>query len=630
MCGIAGIINLNKKEIDAHQLQNMVKILSHRGPDGNGIFIDNNVGLAHTRLSIIDLSNLARQPMSYNDNNYQIIHNGEIYNYIELREELKKDGFYFKTASDTEVIVASYIKWGESCVTHFNGMWAFVIYDVKNKKIFASRDRFGVKPFYYYKDNEKFIFASEIKAILEAESLKKTNYSCLYRLLNTGSLDEGDETFYENIKQLKAAHCLVLQDNDFKIYKYWDYYETAKEKYDYKNAEETFLSLLTSSIKLRYRADVPVGACLSGGLDSSSIVTLSTKLLDCPIHTFSSIYEDEDCNESYYIDIVNKFNKTIPHYVYPVPQDFIDIIKKITYHQDEPTAGPGLYSQWHVMKTAQDHVKVLLDGQGADELLGGYFYFFGYYFSEIKKEKNKIGAIAAAQKILNEYPKIKELTGMNSYAGMYRIISEIFLPRFLSNIFNTPLLKRNINNKSFLTAEFTNNAKCGNKQYPEIPKKFENELENALYKSLVQVSIPSLLHYEDRNSMAFSIESRVPFLDYRLVEFCLGLPADERIKADMTKVIMRKALKGILPDEVTYRRDKKGYPTPFARWLREDIKNDVVDILFSNRTRQRKIFNMEFLEKEFKRHINGEIDISWQIWRYLTTELWFQEFIDSV
>lgn len=629
MCGIAGIINLNNNPVEKSNLQKMIDILRHRGPDGDGVFIDKNIGLAHVRLSIIDLSDMAHQPMSYENENYWIIHNGEVYNYIELRQELEKHGFKFKSTSDTEIILASYIKWGENCVNKFNGMWAFVIYDKKNKKIFASRDRFGVKPFYYYKDNATFVFASEIKAILQVmPSLKSAHYPYLYHFLNTGALDDADETFYENIKQLPPAHSLTLQENNFKIYRYWDYYEKTKENYDYKNPEETFLELLKDSIKLRFRSDVPVGTCLSGGLDSSAIVTLSSKINENPIYTFSSIYEDKDCNESHYIDIVNKFNKTVPHYVYPQAQDFMHILDKIIYYQDEPSAGPGLYSQWHVMLIAQDHVKVLLDGQGADELLGGYFYFFEHYFSAVKKDKNKNGILATAKRILEEYPKVKELTNMNFCGGQTEILREVLIPRFFNNLFRMPKIKFiGSKGKSFMHPDFI--ASAG--QSPvnrNITRKFDNDLENASYAALANTSIPALLHYEDRNSMAFSMESRVPFLDYRLVEFCIGLPYDQKINADTTKVIMRKALKGILPDEITYRRDKKGYPTPFARWLREDIKNDVSDILFSEKAKARKIFDIEEIEKQFKKHLSGEADVSWQIWRWLTTELWFRKFID--
>lgn len=629
MCGIAGIINLNNSPVEKQDLQKMIEVLSHRGPDGNGIFIDKNIGLAHVRLSIIDLSDLAHQPMSYDDENYWIIHNGEVYNYIELRQDLEKYGFKFKSTSDTEVIIAAYIKWGEDCLKKFNGMWSFVIYDKKNNKIFASRDRFGVKPFYYYKDNNTFIFASEIKAILAImPSLRSAHYPYLYHFLNTGALDDGAETFFDKIQALTPAHFITIKGENFKITRYWDYSEDSMKNYDYKNPAETFLHLLKDSVKLRFRSDVPVGSCLSGGLDSSAIVTLASKIRENPIHTFSSIYVDEDCNESHFIDIANKFNATLPHYVYPQSSDFMRILDEIVYYQDEPSAGPGLYSQWHVMRIAQDHVKVLLDGQGADELLGGYFYFFEHYFSAVKKDKNKNGILATAKRILEEYPRVKELTNMDFCGGQTEILREVLIPRFFNNLFRMPKIKfAGGKGKSFMHSDFIASA-VKNPVKRGTPRKFDNDLENASYAALTETSIPALLHYEDRNSMAFSIESRVPFLDYRLVEFCLGLSYEEKIKADTTKVVMRKALKGVLPDEITHRRDKKGYPTPFARWLREDIKNDVSDILFSEKARSRKIFNTEEIEKQFKKHLSGESDVSWQIWRWLTTEMWFRKFID--
>ncbi|MFH1454333.1 MAG: asparagine synthase (glutamine-hydrolyzing) [Armatimonadota bacterium] len=628
MCGIAGIINLNNESVEKEALLSMLKTIKHRGPDGEGILIDKNIGLGHVRLSIIDLSELAHQPMSYGDENYWIIHNGEVYNYIELREELEKKGYKFRSASDTEVILASYLMWGESCVNKFNGMWAFVIYDVKNRKIFASRDRFGIKPFYYHKNNSSFVFASEIKALLiNNPGLKNPHYSYLHYFFNTGALDDADDTFYKDIKALPPAHSLTIEGNQLKIYRYWDYYESSRESYDYTKPEETFLELLTKAVNLRLRSDVPVGTCLSGGLDSSSIVTLSSKMIEARMHTFSSIYEDKDCDESYYINIVNNFNNTISHQVFPESKNFMDILKKIVYHQDEPSAGPGLYSQWHVMQLAQDNVKVLLDGQGADELLGGYFYFFEHYLSSVKKENNT-GSLDLARRILNEYPKIKELTNMEFCGGKVEMLREVLLPRFLNNLLRMP--KINLFKKegsSVFHPEFVF-AAVKDRLVRTNGRKFKNDLDNASYAALTRTSIPALLHYEDRNSMAFSIESRVPFLDYRLVEFCMGLPFEEKIKEDTTKVVMRKALKDVLPREVVERRDKKGYPTPFARWLRSDIKNDVADILLSEKSKNRNIFNHKEVEKQFRKHVTGEADLSWQIWRYLTTEVWFREFID--
>lgn len=629
MCGIAGIFNLNQSAVDKEKLKGMIDIISYRGPDSLGFYCDNNLGFGHARLSIIDLSRNADQPFTSDEGRFCIIYNGEVYNYLELAEDLKKDGFKFKSKSDVEVVLKYYQHLGHTCVKKFNGMWSFAIWDKFERKLFLSRDRFGVKPLYYLFKDGIFVFASEIKAILKAFPDEKIpNYPYIYRFLNTGALDDGPDTFFKNIKSLLPAHSAFVSEKDkLKIFKHWNYSPEVCEKYDYSASPLAFYELLKDSVKLRLRSDVPVGTCLSGGIDSSSIVTIASGLISGQMHTFSSIYKDKDCDESRYIDIINQKNSTREHKIYPEPDNFMDILKEITWHQDEPSAGPGLYSQWHVMKLAKGKVKVLLDGQGGDEIAGGYFHYFDSYISSLKKLRKEFGRLTTAKRILQEYPKIKKLTGMDFQEGLIEILREVALPRFLNNLLRLP--KINLKKKAYgIYDPFFIEDVSNDPIERHFPRVFENDLNNTLYWSLTNLSIPALLHYEDRNSMAFSIEARTPFLDYRLVEFCLGLPFEEKIKADRTKVIMRKALKDILPDEVITRRDKLGYPTPFARWIRQDLKEEIKEILYSNSFINRGIFNPEKIKEMLERHLTGNSDESWMLWRIITLELWYRMFID--
>ncbi|MBI2251163.1 MAG: asparagine synthase (glutamine-hydrolyzing), partial [Armatimonadetes bacterium] len=297
MCGIAGIYNLDNAPANEASLKIMAEIQAHRGPDDFGLWLDNSIGFSHRRLSIIDLSEYAHQPMISADGNLILVYNGEIYNYLEIKEELKAKGYNFHSNSDSEVLLYSFQEWGINCVSKFNGMWAFAIYNKKEEMLFCSRDRFGVKPFYYFYNKKSFTFSSEIKALIAIlPELRQVNYTYLYYFLSTSSLDDGEETFFKNIKTLKPAHNLLIKKDQFKIWKYWDYEESFKSKYDYNHPEDSFLNLLKSSVQFRLRSDVPVGTCLSGGLDSSSIVTLMYKFFRIKAHTFSSMYEDKDCD----------------------------------------------------------------------------------------------------------------------------------------------------------------------------------------------------------------------------------------------------------------------------------------------------------------------------------------------
>lgn len=624
MCGIAGVYYLKDSALAQESLlRQMVAIQRHRGPDGEGFYLDGPLGLGHCRLSIIDLSPAASQPMPNEDKQLWLTYNGEVYNYLELMAELKAKGHAFRSRSDSEVILHAYEEWGEDCVKRFNGMWAFALWDKRNKKLFCSRDRFGVKPFYYLYDGQAFLWASEIKALLAARPQERQpNYPYLYHFLTTALMDDGPETSFQNILSVPPAHSLTVGPGGLRLYRYWDYDESVRQRYDYQHPEETFRELLRDAVKLRLlRSDVPVGTCLSGGLDSSSVVALASGMIEAQVKTFSAIYDDPDCDESFFVRVVNERFNTVPHLVYPEPQDLFHLLPRIVWHQDEPTAGPGLYSQWHVMKVAQGRVKVLLDGQGGDELLAGYHGYFAHYLATLLANFLRKGQVSALVRLAQECPAVAELAGW----GTLRSALKSYAPALARSLYRRW-------RGTEATTDIHPELKALADAHPvrrKPPMRFPEELNNMLYYALTSQSIPALLHYEDRNSMAFSLEARVPFLDYRLAEFCLGLPYDQKIRGATTKYILRRALNGILPPEVRDRRDKKGYPTPVARWFRDSQRQGVAEILFDARTRQRRVLAPAIIEAKFRAHCEGRHDYSWEIWRWLTTELWFRQFIDE-
>lgn len=622
MCGIAGIYNLSGKPISPHKLQRMIDIQRHRGPDDEGQYIDGSLGLGHCRLAIIDLSPTGHQPMSNEDGTIWIIYNGEIYNYLELRPELERKGHRFRSQSDTEVVIHAYEEYEYECLDRFNGMFAFVLWDRQRKRLFCARDRFGIKPLYYYQEGDTLYFASEIKAILAvAPRSREPNYPYLYRFLTFGAYQDGEDTFFQEIKSLPVAHYLWVDAGEIQQRRYWEFQpEKVVEGYDYSHPNQTFLELLTDSVRLRLRSDVPVGTCLSGGLDSSSIVGLTSRQISQPVRTFSAVYQEKECDESFFINTAAQHFKTEAFVTQPRSQDLFELLPRITWHMEGPTGGAGVYTQWHVMREARGRVKVLLDGQGGDELLGGYFHYFPAYLRTRLEEAWGKRDYVEFGSIWQECKEIAALTG----EGIFLTALRSLYPRSLRAAY----LRWRLGD--FLHPEFEAQARRkGYDANSSLPRRFPDELSDRLYWSLVKESIPSLLHYEDRNSMAFSIEARVPFLDHRLAEFMLGLPYDLKIKGSTTKHILRQAMQDILPTEIVDRRDKKGYPTPAAKWFRESERQKVKEILFSSELKGRKIFDVNALEKKLERHCEGERDFSVEIWKCLTTELWFRQFIDS-
>lgn len=535
MCGIffsIGFENLSSQVIDS---------VKHRGPDGRGwdefTSPQGLVTMAHRRLAIVDLSQDGHQPMASEDERYWVTYNGEIYNYLEIREELKKAGYTFKTQTDTEVLLKSYLRWGPACLNRFNGMFAFIIWDNKEKKAFAARDRFGVKPLYYYREGEKIAFASEIKQfkyLPNWKSILNQELASFYK--SQGYCDHNHETLYKNVFQILPSHLATLHNENFNISRWYNINERISElKLPDNQACERFVELFEDAIKVRLRSDVAVGACLSGGLDSSSIVSVIRKLNpDMEMNTFSAVFPNCKVDESFYIDELVQSKKLTSHKNYPSFEQFLRDLDEILYHQDLPFPGTSIFAQWMTFQSAKsNNVTVLLDGQGADESLLGYPSMLNSLIFDYAKRlqfKELMAFFKWQSKFNNQNLKTTVLLA--------------FQQRFF-NVYKALLFLKN--------------------------RKIDQKLLSL--KSITEVCLhylfnnfQSLLRFEDRNSMAFSIESRLPFLDYRLVEFILSLQVNQRFRNNQTKWVLRKSMIGINIDEILDRKDKIGFATPEKEW----------------------------------------------------------------
>lgn len=650
MCGIAGYYSLSKERIDIQRFKSLMDTIKHRGPDDYGYALFNSrsgesrfvedpangscsfipdIIFGHRRLSIIDLSQSGRQPMADETGNLWIVYNGEVYNYIELREELKSFGHAFRTQSDTEVILKSYAQWGEGCLNRFNGMFAFALWDRRNRRLFCARDRVGVKPFYYYLDKGRFVFASEIKALLEMDIGSGPNRQIIYDYLSQGLLDHTYDTFFSGIKQLKPAHYLVVAKDDFQVKRWWDLEDNELSSLTEEEYARRFYELFEDSVRLRLRSDVTIGTCLSGGLDSSSIVCVANSLM---VHgnyppeivgdrqrTFSSCFEDKQFDERIYIEDVIKKTNASSHYTFPDGNSIFDLIPKVIWHQDEPFGSTSILAQWHVMKLAKENgVKVLLDGQGADELLAGYHGYFGTYYIDLIRKFHFLKLFTE----LSSYKKTHQQFNPTIFSSAARAI----LPGFLIRILREKPLFKNITRESTSNSCLDDGFKREYEREYTFPKRFTSSLKNHLYAFLCSLNLPTLLRYEDRNSMAFSIEARVPFLDYRLVEYIFSLPSEQKLRDGMTKIVLRDAMKEIIPETVRTRADKMGFVTPENIWFRTILRDKITGVIESKAFRDVGYFNVPEVKKEFEEHCRGEKNIGFTIWRWINLALWQEMF----
>ena len=626
MCGIAGILKKNNNEIvNVNQLKKMSKIIAHRGPDAHGTYTNKQkkIGLAHRRLSIVDLSSNANQPMQDDAGNW-IVFNGEIYNYKEISSKLNLSSL--KTKSDTEIILHTYQKWGAKCVDFLEGMFAFAIWDERNQTLFCARDHFGIKPFYYFETESTFYFASEAKAILpfikniEVDNKALKDYLVFQLYLSS-------KTLFKGIKELPPASFIMVKDNHTVLEKYWNL--TFNIDFDHTESyfKEKIQDLLEKSIERHLMGDVKIGGYVSGGLDSSSIASIANNLIgsnDFIGFTGKFSQYGERFDESYYAKLVGSKNnfEVLTHEI--TSTDFINNIQKVIYHLDSPVAGPGSFSQFMISKFASKHRKVVLGGQGGDEIFGGYIRYLIAYFEQCIKA-SIYGTSNNGKFVVNYSSITPSLQQLKQYIPMLKNFwSEGLFDDMYERYFR--LINRAPNLGSEINWDYMEGYSAKN-EYKNIF--FGDSIDKSSYFDLMtnydfKTLLPALLQVEDRMSMAHGLESRVPLLDKSLIEFSATIPADIKFKDGNPKHIFKLALEKYLPKEIIERKDKMGFPTPINQWFQNDIYDFVCDTFSSNKARNRDFVKSEMLIDQIKQ----EGMFNRKIWGLLSLELWHQEFID--
>lgn len=627
MCGIAGFVLFGTDPYTraAAALRAMSSLIAHRGPDGQGEWTsaDAHVGLVHRRLAIIDLSANGAQPM-HGPNGTVITYNGEIYNYIELREELSA-GWQFRSASDTEVILAAYAKWGDDCVSHLRGMFAFAIWDETNHKLFAARDRFGIKPFYYTQQGGRLFFASEAKALLPFLPDIRTDSSALAEYL-TFQYTIGARTLFEGIDTLLPGHMLVVANGNIVVRRYWDVQYEVDFDHSPRFFEARFKELLTDSMNVHLRSDVPVGGYVSGGLDSSLVALLASRHDHRNRQAFHGRFmEHPGYDESRYAREVTDQAGMSLHVADITAADFHRHVGDVIYHLDFPVAGPGSFPQFMVSALAAKHLKVVLGGQGGDELLGGYArYLVAYFEQSIKAAMDgtyrqgnyvvTIESIVPNLGLLREYkPMIKEFWREGLFDDLdkryFRLVDRS--TDMVGEVDWSSLDKAHV--FEAFRGIFNNQDNVRKEAYFDKMTHFD-------FKCL----LPALLQVEDRMSMAHGLESRVPFLDHPLVEFLATVPADIKFRGGQMKQLMKTAYRDTLPKSVLERRDKMGFPVPLKEWFEGPLKAFVAGVFDQQRSRKRAYFNTDVVLANFQ----GASQFSRKTWGLLSLELWHQRFHD--
>jgi asparagine synthase (glutamine-hydrolysing) len=629
MCGINGIAfsSRSKRQINEQVLRGMRDVIFHRGPDDGGIFVDETIGLAHRRLSIVDVAHGA-QPMFNEDGSHVIIYNGEVYNHSDYRAELEAKGYVYQTHCDTETILHLYEEYGAKCVDKLRGMFSFAIWNRREKTLFIARDRFGVKPLYYVHDEQgNLFFASEIKALLEAKAaVPEINFNALPdQLANHGT--SFDETLFKNVKRLLPGHFLIWQDGNLKIEKYWDVsFEPKHEDKSDADFVEEWRELFKKSVELRLMADVPLGMFLSGGIDSSAICAMMSEMVDEPIKTFSVGFKEREANEFEYARIVSKKFKTEHHEITITPEQFFAELPNLVWHEDEPIGFVASVPLYFVSKLAQKHVKVVLTGEGSDEILGGY----GRY-------QKTLALLKYGEKYEQFAPDFARSFIKNTVSALPNSLNRKLKRTFLSldadieNLYfdNFAVFPKQMQEKLF-SAETKAKVSEQNPYFYQQNWLKESDAKDVLDKLLyadTKTYLHELLMKQDQMSMAASIESRVPFLDHRLVEYTAKLPQRMKIRGSETKWILREAMKGILPEEILT-RSKMGFPVPIGNWFRNEFRGIVDEYVLSERSLSRGIFNQDYVREIVARHNSGE-NHDERLWFLVNFEIWQRRFIDG-
>lgn len=646
MCGIFGIFDRQELGASSKQLLTGLSIASHRGPDGEGIvWFDTRGGsaavvqdigeseiggsanllLAHRRLAIIDLTELAHQPMASEDGQVWIIYNGEIYNFIELRAELESCGAVFRSRSDTEVILHAYEKWGLDAVSRFVGMWAFVILDLRHRRLILCRDRFGIKPLHYISSGDRFAFGSEIKQLLEVPGFDRSlNLRAVYDYLQYEVSDLGDETFFSNVRKVRPGHVVTLNLDGGALTErryYAPVLGPVLEGISPAEAAGRFRELLRESVRLHLRADVQVGTCLSGGLDSGAIALLMRDISQTTgaaieRHAFSCHFDTPEADELEFTRQNMNAANAYPHFVEPTDQDIEADLQCLVWHQDEPFGSTSIFAQWSVFRLVRESgIKVVLDGQGADEMLGGYASTAPHFFLELAARGQALRALAESWQwsrlqgrpwhtVLPPFRLRRIFTALagGGSAPPSPVPGGWLRPDFEQTVGTTSLVRARVE---------------------QSPWGSGAHFANVLHRFFFESNLPGLLRYEDRNSMAFSVESRVPFLDHRLVDFVFSLPSEIKFRRGYTKRVLRDAMEGLMPEPVRMRARKMGFATPEMQWQSGVLRPLIHDAVASGSL-------SDFIEPSAARATLAAIEGSGRLdflpWRWLNLHLWRHQF----
>ncbi|MFZ0063005.1 MAG: asparagine synthase (glutamine-hydrolyzing) [Pyrinomonadaceae bacterium] len=633
MCGINGIAlsRQSGRTLSRDVLTQMRDIITYRGPDDEGLFIEGNVGLGHRRLSIVDVA-AGHQPMTNEDGSLHITYNGEIYNHADFRSSLEARGHVYQTHCDTETILHLYEEYGEACVNHLRGMFAFAIWDRRKHQIFIARDRLGVKPLYYvHTDDGSLYFGSEIKTLIEAGAVKpQINFSALPDYLANHSTS-GDETLFAGVKRLLPGHTLVWSDGKIRIDRYWDV-SFAKPTDDKRNEEDyiaEWRALFETSVKLRLMADVPLGMFLSGGIDSSAIAGVMSRMVDEPIKTFSVAFAEREANELEYARLVARAFKTDHHEVVVSPEDFFKVLPKLVWHEDEPLAHPSSVALYFVSRLASQQVKVVLTGEGSDELLAGYGRYrktvlnlaLGARYQNVTTAGIR-KAIQSGIEVMPSGSKLKQKLS-RSFLSLQPDIESIYFDNFA-------VFPRSMQSRLLTEQAGEQIGHCD--PYIGVRALLSQTDATSLLDRLLYADIKTYLHEllmkQDQMSMATSIESRVPFLDHKLVEFTSRLPERLKLRGWTTKYILRESMKSILPETILS-RPKMGFPVPIGSWFRGAYAGVVDEYILSDRASSRGIFNVDFVKDLVKRHQVGGENHSERLWALVNFEIWMRQFFDG-
>jgi asparagine synthase (glutamine-hydrolysing) len=629
MCGLFASLRFapDKRRID---------VVSYRGPDGEGwkefASPAGPVALGHRRLAILDVSDAGLQPMAAASARFHILLNGEIYNYLELRTELAAKGHVFRTESDTEVLLAAYVEWGEACLDRLLGMFALIVWDDRDKRLFAARDRFGIKPLYFVASDSGIAFGSEIKQLLGLPGLSgRMNLARVRDFLTAGVSDHTSETMFAGVSQLQPGCCITVDGSvpwrgRFELRRWYVIPAAARLELSEGEAAERFRELLADSVRMHLRSDVPVGSCLSGGLDSSSIVCLMAPMLrdaggDARVNTVSACYDEKSVDEKPFMDAVVASTGANPHYVFPRADDVFQRASDLTWHQDEPFGSTSIFAQWCVFQEARRAgIKVMLDGQGADEQLAGYHSAYAYYMSDLIRR----GRYATLIRTMVERQRVH---GVSVIAQAARFLPPILPPRLRRALLalrqtyahhgwlDSPALR------PFSSAPSALEVASQSSGLPPV-----TDIASLCVALTFGANLQMLLHWEDRNSMAHSIEARVPFLDHRLVEFNLALGNAHKIVRSDTKRVLRKAMQAVLPPSVTQRRDKLGFATPEQTWFRGPLKASVLDGIEATLRRFPGLLDAKGTHALAADMLAGRRNLDFTLWRIVNIGIWGERF----